>query len=106
MDKTRRFGRCDGGSIPSMGTRAGSSMVEQLPLKQLVTGSNPVRVTNCSPDIFALQKEALFGVRFSRMQKLTKVDPSWVTLCGFYSKSSCTPRGLGPSSSSPLSPTF
>ena len=46
MDKARRFGRCDGGSIPSRGAcGARSSTVEHLPLKEVVGGSNPPALT-------------------------------------------------------------
>ena len=56
MDKAVVFGTTDGGSIPSRGatsnvavafdaTRARSSMVEHLPLKEVVGGSNPPALT-------------------------------------------------------------
>lgn len=44
-DKVSRFGRDDGGSIPSGRARAHSSTVEQLPLKESVGGSNPPALT-------------------------------------------------------------
>ncbi len=47
MDKVPRFGRGDGGSIPSGGKKVNeplAQLVEQLPLKQWVLGSSPKRL--------------------------------------------------------------
>ncbi len=48
MDRALVFGTSDGGSIPSRGTINGSvaQLVEQLPLKELVRGSNPRGLTH------------------------------------------------------------
>ena len=47
MDKAAVFGTADRGSIPFKGAsdRAHSSMVEHLPLKETVEGSNPPALT-------------------------------------------------------------